>query len=97
LLMDLTTEGYCLKGSHSPTIEGDRLGGERDSQASDEQGCFQSTFKLYRDLENEEGRDEDQIEDDERGDEDKEVEETEDVEIEALCQSCSIFRVFSEQ
>lgn len=23
LRMDLTTEGQCLKGSHSPTIEGD--------------------------------------------------------------------------
>ena len=37
-------------------IQRDKLGGERDSQAPDEQGCFHSTFELYRDLENEAGR-----------------------------------------
>jgi hypothetical protein len=77
---DLTMEGHCLK--HSPTIERDRLGGERGSQAPDEQGSFHSTLELYRD--SEAGRDEGQIEDDERGDED---EESEDVKLEALCQS----------
>jgi hypothetical protein len=49
LRIDLTTEGHCLKGSHSLTIEGDRVGGERDSQAPDEPGIFLSTFELYRD------------------------------------------------